>query len=97
MGSNTPIYFAPESGGYASFQINESSMQRVGNLTVNWALDTFEDTLSDINGLGFCLTLVMVQLEMSFMVVGMDNIQLITIPEPSFIAFRCSHLVLSLF
>ena len=49
--SSTPVFFAPESGwGYASFEINESSMQRVGNLTGELGVDTFEDTLSDING-----------------------------------------------
>ena len=85
--SSTPIYFAPESGwGTASFQINESSMQRVGNLTGELGLDTFEDTLSDINGFRILSsTLGYGAIGDEFYgVVGMDNIQLITIPESSF-------------
>lgn len=98
--SSTPIYFAPESGwGTASFQINESSMQRVGNLTGELGLDTFEDTLSDIKGFRILSsTLGYGAIGDEFYgVVGMDNIQLITIPEPSFIASLFTILVLSLF
>ena len=98
--SSTPIYFAPESGwGTASFQINESSMQRVGNLTGDLGLDTFEDTLSDINGFRILSsTLGYGAIGDEFYgVVGMDNIQLITIPEPSFIASLITILLLTLF
>ena len=98
--SSTPIYFAPESGwGAVSFQINESSMQRVGNLTGELGLDTFEDTLSDIKGFRILSsTLGYGAIGDEFYgVVGMDNIQLITIPEPSFIASLFTILVLTYF
>ena len=98
--SSAPIYFAPESGwGTASFQINESSMQRVGNLTGELGLDTFDDTLSDINGFRILSsTLGYGAIGDEFYgVVGMDNIQLITIPEPSFIASLFTILVLTCF
>ena len=86
-------------GVYASFQINESSMQRVGNLTGELGLDTFEDTLSDINGFRILSsTLGYGAIGDEFYgVVGMDNIQLITIPEPSFIASLFTILVLPFF
>ena len=87
--SSTPIYFAPQSGwGSASFQINESSMQRVGNLTGELGLDTFEDTMSDIKGFRvLSSTLGYGAIGDEFYgVVGIDNIQLVTIPEPSFIS-----------
>ena len=98
--SSTPVFFAPESGwGYASFKINESSMQRVGNLTGELGVDTFEDTLSDINGFRILSsTLGYGAIGDEFYgVVGMDNIQLITIPEPSFIASLFTILVLTIF
>ena len=87
--SSIPIYFAPQSGwGSASFQINESSMQRVGNLTGELGLDTFEDTMSDIKGFRvLSSTLGYGAIGDEFYgVVGIDNIQLVTIPEPSFIS-----------
>ena len=93
--SSTPIYFAPESGwGSASFQINESGMHRVGNLEGELGLDTFEDTVRDINGFRILSsTLGYGAIGDSFYgVVGMDNIQLITIPEPGF-----TSLVLAIF
>ena len=87
--SSSPIYFAPNSGwGSASFQINESSMHRVASLTGELGLDTFNDTLSNINGfriLSSVLGYAAIGDEF-YGVVGMDNIQLISIPEPSFIS-----------
>ena len=85
--SSAPIYFAPESGwGTASFQINESSMHRVGNLTGELGTDTFENTLSDIQGFRILSsTLGYGAIGDEFYgVVGMDNIQLISIPEPAY-------------
>lgn len=87
--SSTPIYFAPNSGwGSASFQINESSMHRVASLTGELGLDTFNDTLSDINGFRILSsTLGYAAIGDEFYgYVGFDNIELITIPEPSFFA-----------
>ena len=98
--SSTPIYFAPESGwGNATFQINESSMQRVGNLTGELGLDTFEDTMKDINGFRILSsTLGYGAIGDEFYgVVGMDNIQLISIPEPSFISMLLAVFLLSHF
>lgn len=98
--SRTPVYFAPESGwGTASFQINETSMQRVGNLTGELGLDSFEDTISNINGLRILSsTLGYGAIGDEFYgVVGMDNIQLITIPEPSFISLLLVIFTLTLF
>jgi len=98
--SRIPIYFAPESGwSNASFQINESSMQRVGNLTGELGLDTFDETLSDINGfriLSSNLGYGAIGDEF-YGIVGMDNIQLITIPEPSFIAPLLITLIVTFF
>ena len=87
--SSTPIYFAPNSGwGSASFQINESSMHRVASLTGELGLDTFDDTLSNINGFRILSsTLGYAAIGDEFYgYVGFDNIELITIPEPSFFA-----------
>jgi hypothetical protein len=82
-------FFAPESGwGNVSFQINESSMHRVGNLSGELGLDTFEETMSNINGFRILSsTLGYAAIGDEFYgVVGMDDIQLVTIPEPSFIS-----------
>ena len=98
--SSTPIYFAPESGwGNATFQINESSMQRVGNLTGELGLDTFEDTMTDINGFRILSsTLGYGAIGDEFYgVVGMDNIQLISIPEPNFTFFLLAIFLLTQF
>ena len=98
--SSTPVYFAPESGwGSATFQINESSMQRVGNLTGELGLDTFEDTMTDINGFRILSsTLGYGAIGDEFYgVVGMDNIQLVSIPEPSFTSLLLAIFLLSHF
>ena len=87
--SNTPVYFAPESGwGTANFLISESSMHRVGNLTGELGLDTFDQTMSNINGLRILSsTLGYAAIGDEFYgIVGFDNIELIGIPEPSTIA-----------
>ena len=98
--SSTPIYFAPESGwGMATFQIKESSMQRVGNLMGELGIDTFENTLSDINSIRILSsTLGYGAIGDEFYgVVGMDNIQLITIPESNFIALLLTIFVVPIF
>jgi len=98
--SSTPVYFAPESGwGSASFEINESSMQRVGNLTGELGLDTFDETLRNINGFRILSsTLGYGAIGDEFYgVVGMDNIQLISIPEPSFISLLLAIFSVTLF
>ena len=87
--SNDFVFFPPESGwGVASFSINANSMHRVGNLGGTIGLDTFEDTLSNINGLRILSsTLGFAAIGDEFYgVVGMDNIQLVSVPEPSQIA-----------
>ena len=63
-------------------------MHRVGNLGGTIGLDTFEDTLSNINGLRILSsTLGFAAIGDEFYgVVGMDNIQLVSVPEPSQIA-----------
>ena len=98
--SNTPLYLAPDSGWSSlSFQINESSMLRVGNLSGELGLDTFENTLTNINGFRILSsTLGYGAIGDEFYgVVGMDNIQLITIPEPSFITSLVAILVFAFF
>lgn len=84
--SDTPVYFAPLSGwGSASFTISESAMHRVGDLSGGIGTDTFAATLADIKGFRiFSSTLGYSAIGDEFYgVVGMDNIQLIGIPEPS--------------
>ena len=98
--SSTPIYFAPESGwGNATFQINESSMHRVGNLTGELGLDTFEDTLTDINGFRILSSTMGYGAigDEFYGVVGIDNIQLISIPEPSFTSLLLAIFLLTHF
>lgn len=98
--SNNPIYFAPESGwGTAIFQINESTMHRVGNLTGEIGIDTFEQTMSNINGFRiFSSTLGYAAIGDEFYgYVGMDNIQLISIPESSFTPLAFTMLIFSMF
>jgi hypothetical protein len=93
-------FFAPESGwGNASFQINESSMHRVGNLSGELGLDTFEETMSNINGFRILSsTLGYAAIGDEFYgVVGMDDIQLVTIPEPSFISLLLAIFSLTFF
>jgi hypothetical protein len=93
-------FFAPESGwGNVSFQINESSMHRVGNLSGELGLDTFEETMSNINGFRILSsTLGYAAIGDEFYgVVGMDDIQLVTIPEPSFISLLLAIFSLTFF
>ena len=63
-------------------------MHRVASLTGELGLDTFNDTLSDINGFRILSsTLGYAAIGDEFYgYVGFDNIELITIPEPSFFA-----------
>ena len=98
--SNTPAYFAPDSGwGTAIFEINESSMQRVGNLNGDLGLDTFDETLGNINGFRILSsTLGYAAIGDEFYgVVGIDNVQLISIPEPSYISLLLAILSVTLF
>lgn len=84
--SNDAVFFPPESGwGSASFTIDADSMHRVGNLTGTIGLDTFEETLSDINGLRILSSTLGYSAigDEFYGVVGMDNIELIGVPEPA--------------
>ena len=94
--SNDFVLFPPESGwGIASFNIDADSMHRVGNLAGTIGLDTFGETLSDINGLRILSsTLGFASIGDEFYgVVGMDNIQLVGVPEPSQITLTIALLI----
>ena len=85
--STTYATFAPESGwGHASFNINESEMQRVGDFNGGFGLDSFVDTMSDVKGFRFIASSTgnsALGDEYSG-AIGMDNVRLISaIPEPS--------------
>ena len=77
-------YFGPESGwGSATFEINADAMRRVGNIDGILGTDSFNSTLESIQGfrilsstLGYAATG-----EEFYGVVGIDNIELIAIPE----------------
>jgi len=85
--STTYATFLPGSGwGSASFNILEAEMQRVGDFNGGFGQDTFEETLSDIQGFRFIASATgnsALGDEFSG-AIGMDNIRLISaIPEPS--------------
>ena len=85
--STTYATFAPESGwGHASFNINESEMQRVGDFNGGFGLDSFVDTMSDVKGFRFIASSTgnsALGDEYSG-AIGVDNVRLISaIPEPS--------------
>ena len=77
-------YFAPNSGwGSAIFDISANAMRRIGNIEGELGTDSFSDTLEGIQGfrilsstLGYSATG-----DEFYGVVGMDNIELIAIPE----------------
>jgi hypothetical protein len=74
-------------------------MHRVGNLSGELGLDTFEETMSNINGFRILSsTLGYAAIGDEFYgVVGMDDIQLVTIPEPSFISLLLAIFSLTFF
>ena len=79
--------FFPGSGwGSASFNITEAEMQRVGAFNGDVGQDTFEETLSDIQGFRFIASSTgnsALGDEFSG-AIGVDNVRLISsIPEPS--------------
>ena len=85
--STTYATFFPGSGwGSASFNILEAEMQRVGDFNGGFGQDTFEETLSDIQGFRFIASATGYSAlgdEFSG-AIGMDNVRLISfIPEPS--------------
>ena len=85
--STTYATFFPGSGwGSASFNITEAEMQRVGAFNGDVGQDTFEETLSDIQGFRFIASSTgnsALGDEFSG-AIGVDNVQLISsIPEPS--------------
>ena len=85
--STTYATFLPGSGwGSASFNILETEMQRVGDFNGGFGQDTFEETLSDIQGFRFIASSTgnsALGDEFSG-AIGVDNIRLISsIPEPS--------------
>jgi hypothetical protein len=85
--STTYATFLPGSGwGSASFNITEAEMQRVGDFNGGFGQDTFEETLSDIQGFRFIASATgnsALGDEFSG-AIGVDNIRLISsIPEPS--------------
>ena len=85
--STTYATFFPGSGwGSASFNITEAEMQRVGAFNGDVGQDTFEETLSDIQGFRFIASSTgNSALGDDFSgAIGMDNVRLISsIPEPS--------------
>ena len=85
--STTYVTFLPGSGwGSASFNITEAEMQRVGDFNGGFGQDTFEETLSDIQGFRFIASATgSSALGDEFSgAIGVDNIRLISsIPEPS--------------
>ena len=85
--STTYATFFPGSGwGSASFNITEAEMQRVGAFNGDVGQDTFEETLSDIQGFRFIASSTgnsALGDEFSG-AIGVDNVRLISsIPEPS--------------
>ena len=84
--STTYVTFLPGSGwGSASFNITEAEMQRVGDFNGGFGQDTFEETLSNIQGFRFIASATgSSALGDEFSgAIGVDNIRLIsTIPEP---------------
>ncbi len=85
--STTYVTFLPGSGwGSASFNITEAEMQRVGDFNGGFGQDTFEETLSDIQGFRFIASATgnsALGDEFSG-AIGVDNVRLISsIPEPS--------------
>ena len=89
--STTYATFFPGSGwGSASFNITEAEMQRVGAFNGDVGQDTFEETLSDIQGFRFIASATgdsALGDEFSG-AIGVDNVRLISaIPEPSRFAF----------
>ena len=84
--STTYVTFLPGSGwGSASFNITEAEMQRVGDFNGGFGQDTFEETLSDIQGFRFIASATgSSALGDEFSgAIGVDNIRLISsIPEP---------------
>ena len=85
--STTYATFLPGSGwGSASFNILEAEMQRVGDFNGGFGQDTFEETLSDIQGFRFIASSTgSSALGDEFSgAIGVDNVRLISsIPEPS--------------
>ena len=85
--STTYVTFLPGSGwGSASFNITEAEMQRVGDFNGGFGQDTFEETLSDIQGFRFIASATgSSALGDEFSgAIGVDNVRLISsIPEPS--------------
>ena len=85
--STTYVTFLPGSGwGSASFNITETEMQRVGDFNGGFGQDTFEETLSDIQGFRFIASATgSSALGDEFSgAIGVDNVRLISsIPEPS--------------
>jgi hypothetical protein len=85
--STTYATFLPGSGwGSASFNITEAEMQRVGDFNGGFGQDTFEETLSDIQGFRFIASSTgSSALGDEFSgAIGVDNVRLISsIPEPS--------------
>ena len=85
--SKTYATFLPGSGwGSASFNITEAEMQRVGDFNGGFGQDTFEETLSDIQGFRFIASATgSSALGDEFSgAIGVDNVRLISsIPEPS--------------
>ena len=83
------IQYDPESGwSDASFKITESSMHRVTSLYDGIGTDSFEDTLSDIKEIRILSSQFSDSIPIGDHfagIVGIDDIQLIEIPEPNMI------------
>jgi hypothetical protein len=88
--SSEPVVRPLETGWTNTYlPINSDNMVRVGNLSGELGIDTFEETLQDVQGFRI-LSSVLGQAAIgdAFIgVVGMDNIQLIGVPEPRLSAF----------
>ena len=97
--SSVPIVRPIETGWTETYlPINSNSMVRVGNLSGELGIDTFEETLQDVQGFRI-LSSVLGQAAIgdTFVgVVGMDNIQLIGVPESRLSAFLAGSAVLAI-
>ena len=84
--SKTYFKFNQQDGwGTASFNLIENEMQRVGDFNGGFGTDSLQTTLSNVNGFRFIgSSSGNSALGDQFSgVIGMDNIKLISIPEPS--------------